>query len=59
MAQYSGLEVANVMEETGMAPLFYHPDFELRKKLLKRMTVKSLRNIKNTLAIIPCLKNKM
>lgn len=35
MAQYSRIEVANVMEETGMVPLFYNPDIELGKKVLK------------------------
>lgn len=35
MANYSRLEVAQVMKETGMVPLFYHPDIELGKKVLK------------------------
>ena len=35
MAKYSRLEVAQVMKETGMVPLFYHPDIELGKKVLK------------------------
>lgn len=35
MAQYSRIEVATVMRETGMVPLFYHPDVELGKKVLK------------------------
>lgn len=35
MAQYSRIEVANVMKETGMVPLFYHPDIALGKKVLK------------------------
>ncbi|MDC6352217.1 bifunctional 4-hydroxy-2-oxoglutarate aldolase/2-dehydro-3-deoxy-phosphogluconate aldolase [Zeaxanthinibacter sp. PT1] len=35
MAQYSRIEVAMVMKETGMVPLFYHPDVELGKKVLK------------------------
>lgn len=35
MAKYSRIEVAAVMEETGMVPLFYHPDIELGKKVLK------------------------
>jgi 2-dehydro-3-deoxyphosphogluconate aldolase/(4S)-4-hydroxy-2-oxoglutarate aldolase len=35
MAQYSRLEVAAVMKETGMVPLFYHPDIELGKEVLK------------------------
>ncbi|WP_298474137.1 bifunctional 4-hydroxy-2-oxoglutarate aldolase/2-dehydro-3-deoxy-phosphogluconate aldolase [uncultured Maribacter sp.] len=35
MAQYSRIEVASVMKETGMVPLFYNPDIELGKKVLK------------------------
>ena len=35
MAKYTRLEVAQVMRETGMVPLFYHPDIELGKKVLK------------------------
>jgi len=35
MAQFSRIEVATVMKETGMVPLFYHPDIELGKKVLK------------------------
>lgn len=35
MAQYSRIEVATVMKETGMVPLFYHPDVELGKNVLK------------------------
>lgn len=35
MAQYTRIEVANVMKENGMVPLFYHPDIELGKKILK------------------------
>ncbi|MBT2162294.1 bifunctional 4-hydroxy-2-oxoglutarate aldolase/2-dehydro-3-deoxy-phosphogluconate aldolase [Zobellia barbeyronii] len=35
MAQYSRIEVANVMKENGMVPLFYHPDVELGKKILQ------------------------
>ncbi|PKA96547.1 2-dehydro-3-deoxyphosphogluconate aldolase/(4S)-4-hydroxy-2-oxoglutarate aldolase [Flavobacteriaceae bacterium MAR_2009_75] len=35
MAKYSRIEVAQVMKETGMVPLFYHPDIELGKKVLK------------------------
>ncbi|PCJ96058.1 MAG: bifunctional 4-hydroxy-2-oxoglutarate aldolase/2-dehydro-3-deoxy-phosphogluconate aldolase [Flavobacteriaceae bacterium] len=35
MAQYSRIEVASVMKETGMVPLFYHPDIALGKKVLK------------------------
>lgn len=35
MAQFSRIEVATGMKETGMVPLFYHPDVELGKKVLK------------------------
>ncbi|MEK6155286.1 bifunctional 4-hydroxy-2-oxoglutarate aldolase/2-dehydro-3-deoxy-phosphogluconate aldolase [Flavobacteriaceae bacterium 3-367] len=35
MAQYSRIDVANTMRETGMVPLFYNPDPELGKKVLK------------------------
>lgn len=35
MAQFTRIQVIQVMEETGMVPLFYHPDVELGKKVLK------------------------
>ncbi|MET2986078.1 bifunctional 4-hydroxy-2-oxoglutarate aldolase/2-dehydro-3-deoxy-phosphogluconate aldolase [Aureibaculum conchae] len=35
MAQFSRLEVAQVMKDTGMIPLFFHTDIELSKKVLK------------------------
>lgn len=35
MAKYSRLEVASVMQEEGMVPLFFHSDVELGKKVLK------------------------
>jgi 2-dehydro-3-deoxyphosphogluconate aldolase/(4S)-4-hydroxy-2-oxoglutarate aldolase len=35
MAQYTRIEVANVMQETGMIPLFYSNDLSLSKKVLK------------------------
>lgn len=35
MAKYSRIEVANVMKETGMVPLFFHQDIELSKQVLK------------------------
>jgi len=35
MAKYSRIEVANTMSETGMVPLFYHPDVALGKQVLK------------------------
>ncbi len=35
MAQYTRLEVASVMKEVGMVPLFFHSDVELGKKVLK------------------------
>ncbi|MBA4743722.1 MAG: bifunctional 4-hydroxy-2-oxoglutarate aldolase/2-dehydro-3-deoxy-phosphogluconate aldolase [Muricauda sp.] len=35
MATYSRIEVVETMQKTGMVPLFYHPDIELGKKVLK------------------------
>jgi len=35
MAQYTRLEVASVMQQDGMVPLFFHPDVDLGKKILK------------------------
>ncbi len=35
MAKYSRLEVISAMKESGMVPLYYHPDPELGKKVLK------------------------
>jgi 2-dehydro-3-deoxyphosphogluconate aldolase/(4S)-4-hydroxy-2-oxoglutarate aldolase len=35
MAKYSRVEVATVMKENGMVPLFFHSDIELSKKVLK------------------------
>ncbi|MFD1315114.1 bifunctional 4-hydroxy-2-oxoglutarate aldolase/2-dehydro-3-deoxy-phosphogluconate aldolase [Namhaeicola litoreus] len=35
MAKYTRLEVAQVMKETGMVPLFFHSDIELGKMVLK------------------------
>lgn len=35
MAQYTRMEVATVMKETGLVPLFYHPDVALGKKVIK------------------------
>lgn len=35
MAQYTRIEVANLMENTGLVPLFYHHDVEVSKKVLK------------------------
>ncbi|MDP5158803.1 MAG: bifunctional 4-hydroxy-2-oxoglutarate aldolase/2-dehydro-3-deoxy-phosphogluconate aldolase [Flaviramulus sp.] len=35
MAQFSRLEVAQAMKETGMIPLFFHNDLELSKNILK------------------------
>lgn len=35
MARFTRLQVAAVMQETGMVPLFYHPDVELGKNILK------------------------
>lgn len=35
MAKFSRIEVAAKMQDTGMVPLFYHPDTELGKNILK------------------------
>lgn len=35
MAQFTRLEVAQAMKETGMIPLFFHKDIELSKNILK------------------------
>jgi len=35
MAQFSRLEVAQVMKDTGMVPLFFHNNLELSKSVLK------------------------
>ncbi len=35
MAKYSRLEVAQVMKDTGMVPLFYHNNIEVAKKVTK------------------------
>ncbi len=35
MATMTRLQVANLMDQTGLVPLFYHPDPELGKKVLK------------------------
>ena len=35
MAQFTRIEVALAMKDTGMIPLFFHSDIKLRKKILK------------------------
>ncbi|MCH2223403.1 MAG: bifunctional 4-hydroxy-2-oxoglutarate aldolase/2-dehydro-3-deoxy-phosphogluconate aldolase [Crocinitomicaceae bacterium] len=35
MANYSRIEVAATMKKLGMVPLFYHPDIEIGKQILK------------------------
>ena len=35
MAQYTRIEVIQVMKSTGMVPLFFHTDIEVSKKVLK------------------------
>ena len=35
MARFSRIEVAIAMKETGMVPVFYHPDTEVCKKVIK------------------------
>lgn len=35
MAQFTRIEVASKMKKTGIVPLFYHPDFERARAILK------------------------
>ncbi len=35
MANFSRIEVVNVMEQTGLVPLFYHPDLDTATAILK------------------------
>ena len=35
MAQFTRIEVAQIMKESGMVPLFFHSDVEVAKKVLK------------------------
>ena len=35
MAQFSRIEVAQAMKDTGLVPLFYHPDPEIGKQVVK------------------------
>lgn len=35
MAQFNRIEVAKAMEDSGMIPLFYHPDISIGKQVLK------------------------
>ena len=35
MAQYTRIEVAQTMKQTGLVPLFYHNDIEVSKKIVK------------------------
>ena len=35
MANYSRIEVANVMKQTGLVPLFYNSDLEISKKVIQ------------------------
>ena len=35
MAQFTRIEVANTMKDTGLVPLFYHPDAEVAKQVVK------------------------
>ena len=35
MAQYTRIEVAQKMKETGLVPLFYHSDIEISKEIVK------------------------
>ncbi len=35
MAQFTRIEVVQVMKQTGLVPLFYHPDIEVCKQIVK------------------------
>lgn len=35
MARFSRIQVALAMQETGLVPVFYHPDFEVCKEVIK------------------------
>ncbi len=35
MAKYTKLQVISTMKETGMVPVFYHPDIEIAKNILR------------------------
>jgi 2-dehydro-3-deoxyphosphogluconate aldolase/(4S)-4-hydroxy-2-oxoglutarate aldolase len=35
MSKYSRIQVARVMKETGLVPLFFHTDVELGKKVIR------------------------
>jgi len=35
MSQFTRIEVANTMSQTGLVPLFYHPDLEVSKQVVK------------------------
>lgn len=35
MSQFTRIEVANTMRQTGLVPLFYHPDLEVSKQVVK------------------------
>ncbi|WP_299438723.1 bifunctional 4-hydroxy-2-oxoglutarate aldolase/2-dehydro-3-deoxy-phosphogluconate aldolase [uncultured Aquimarina sp.] len=35
MAQYTRIEVAQIMQKTGIVPLFYHKDIDIAKKVVK------------------------
>jgi 2-dehydro-3-deoxyphosphogluconate aldolase/(4S)-4-hydroxy-2-oxoglutarate aldolase len=37
MAKFKRLEILNAMIETGVVPVFYHPDLEVAKKIVKAM----------------------
>ena len=48
MAKYTRLEVAQVMKETGLVPLFYHPDLEISKQVVKACYVGGARLLEFT-----------
>jgi len=48
MANFTRLEVAQVMKDTGLVPLFFHSDIELSKKILKACYVGGARLLEFT-----------
>ena len=39
MAQFTRIEVASVMEQTGLIPLFFNSDVDIAKKILKNQNL--------------------
>jgi len=48
MARFTRLEVLNTMVETGLVPVFYHPDIEVAKKIAEAIAAGGARAIEFT-----------